>query len=281
MRSSGGGAPITVPARRVRRLWIAFLAIVAVMLIEAAVLGFAFYRLNRVEKLLSAKQTETKELYINLARQNEQIIGLKKLVPSGSAAYLASQPQPAVVSALPQPAPTAAAAPVAVPASAVATAPASQPGPMRTSAAVPALPAAVKPVATAAPVKPAPVAPPKPSAAVKPPAPPADELVKLLDLKMAGGQISLRLKRSSGELASGYMIAVFSGGGDCSSYPTADLKRGEPIQGRQGLDFNVRNYRLISFDAPGSSWRRLTFYVYDSRGRLKQRQAFSKEQLRK
>ena len=274
MRSSGGGAPITVPAKRVRRLWIAFLVIVAVMLIEAAVLGFAFYRLNRAETLLSAKQTEAKELYINLARQNEQIIGLKKLVPSGSAAYLASQPQPAVVSALPAPAPAAA----AVTAPAAANTPAPLPGPAKAPA---ALPPAIKPAVVAAPLKTPPLAPPNPAVAVKPPAPPADELVKLLDLKMAGSQISLRLKRSNGELASGYLVAVFSGGGNSTSYPPVDLKGAEPRQGRQGLDFNVRNYRLISFDAPGSSWSRLTFYVYDTRGRLKQRQAFSKEQLKK
>ena len=276
MRSSGGGEPITVPARRLRRLWIIFWVIVAVMLIEAALLGLTFYRLNRAETLLRAKQTEAKELYINLARQNEQLISLKKLVPSGSAAYLASQPQPAVVSALPPATPAPAATAAAVPAGAVAPATmasAPQLGPAKAPAVTPPV---AKPVAAAPPLKPAG----QPVVAVQP-APPTTELVKLLDLKMAGGQISLRLKRASGELASGYLVAVFAGGGNFASYPTVDLKRGEPLQGRQGLDFNVRNYRLISFDSPGSSWSRLTFYVYDSRGRLKQRQAFSKEQLKK
>lgn len=259
MRSSGGGAPVTVPSRWIKRLWVTFLALVVLLVVLSLALGFTVHRLNQRQAMLKARQAEVKELYINLARQNEQLINLKKLVPPASALYLESLQQPAARSA-----PVESAAPAS-------------PKPVASLTPQPAAPPAVRPPVAA---PPAPSPPPAAATLVVQARPTQVEQVKLTDLKLAGDQLSLRLKRATGEVATGYLVAVFSAGPSFASYPEVGLRHGVPVQGRQGLDFNVRNYRLISFKIPLSNWSRLTFYVYDVQGRLKQRLALTREQIK-
>ena len=50
MRSSGGGAPITVPTRWVKRLWISFLVMLALLVVLSLALGFTVQRLKRSQR---------------------------------------------------------------------------------------------------------------------------------------------------------------------------------------------------------------------------------------
>ncbi len=278
MRSSGGGAPVTVPARWVRRLWIVFMVVLALLLILSLALGITVQRLGRTQAALKARQAEVRELYISLARQNEQLISLKKLVPPASALYLSSLDKPAANTAAVGPLPPAATLP---PAQAAAAAPASSTAePLAPVKPAPALAKLAQAPVQARPAAPQ-VTPLTPAVSAAPAKPkPAGELVSITDLRREGEQLGLRLNRAGGEIASGYLVAVFSRGGDYASYPAVGLNGAAPRDGRQGLDFNVRNYRLISFKPPLNEWSRLTFFVYDRQGRLKQRLGFSREQIK-
>ncbi len=106
--------------------------------------------------------------------------------------------------------------------------------------------------------------------------------VGLQDISITDTKIMLKVVNIKvQEVASGHLFAVFHGGGRYVSYPPVAMDGGVPSIPDRGLPFTIHNYKQMVIHIPSrlSRWDNVTFYVFDSSGKLRLVHSMPREEV--